>query len=116
MAEVQDQNSDEKRRTRTPGVQYPGASLPTVLTVLRMIDELGGQATVGRIASRVGRSEETAEFKRLIISARVYGLAEWDNEAKSVLALTEDGQAAIADDPEAILQRAFLRPEVFRQV
>lgn len=107
------------RRTRTPGVQYPGSSLSAAADVARHIDEGGGRISIGRLAGLVGQSENAATFKRLIISARAFGLVDWANEQHTVLALTENGTTVLHGDPDQrriVLQRALVAPPVFRQV
>jgi hypothetical protein len=103
------------RRTRTPGIQYPGASLADVLNLLGVLEADGGEVSVGRIAARVEMAEGAANFKRLLISARAYGLAEWVNADKTVLGITVAGRKAAAGEPDELL-RALIRPPAFRNI
>ena len=112
-------DSGTGKRRRSPGVRYPGASLPKVLAALRHIEEAGGTALIGTLSVRVGLKESNADFVRLIASARSYGLAEWANPNHTALLLTSEGAAALDDmapDHAAALQRAILRPDAFAAV
>jgi hypothetical protein len=102
-------------RTRTPGIRYPGASIPTVLDMLRVLDGDGGASSIGRVAARLDMTEGAATFKRVLISARNYGLAEWGNTEKTVMRLTPEGQRALAGD-QPTLRRALILPPAFRAV
>lgn len=103
------------KRTRAPGVQYPGASLATVLELLSVLDGAGGSSSIGRVAAKMDMAEGAATFKRVLISARGYGLARWANTDKSVLEMTESGRLAVGGDV-AVLQRALVMPPTFRTV
>ncbi len=106
-------------RRRAPSVRYPGSALPRVAQVVAYLDEVGGTASLGSLASRLNLSEKNADFVRLVASARSYGVADWGNANRSSLRLTEDGEAVAHgtdEERQAALARAFLRPPVFARV
>lgn len=106
-------------RRRSPSVRYPGATLARVAQVVGYLDEVGGTASLGAIASHVGLSETNADFVRLVASARSYGLADWGNPNRSSLRLTADGALVAqgeADERQQALARAFLRPALFARI
>lgn len=110
--------SQRTRRQRTPGRQYPGASLPRALDALAHFRASGGRISVGTLAVRVGLRETNSDFKRLLSSLTGYGLARFTGGEKSVLELEPDGQVALeepSDDRDRVLQRTLVRPEVFRE-
>jgi len=116
---VTDDLEEAADRRRAASVRYPGAALTRVAQVLAFLDEVGGTASVGSLAGRVGLSEKNADFVRLVASARSYGLADWGNPNRSSLRLTEDGEAVVRgsdDERHGALARAFLRPPVFARV
>lgn len=107
------------KRTRTPGVRYPGASLQRVHQALNVLHAAGGTATIGTLAARIRMSETNADFVRLVASARSYGLANWASTARSALSLTVDGEAVFGQDEttaQDARQRAALRPDLFQRV
>jgi len=107
------------RRSRSPGRRYPGASLARVLQVAALIGETGDRMTVGTLAGRLNASERASKFQRLLVSLIDYGIAEWSGDGKRVLQLTDDGRSAVNgsdEDRGQVLQRALVRPGVFREV
>ena len=110
-----DEIEGSSKRTRAPGIHYPGASIAKVLELLKVLDAAGGTSSIGRVSAKLGMPEGAASFKRVLISARNYGFAEWENTDKSVIAMTEGGHKALAGDL-AVLKRALVLPSAFRTV
>lgn len=103
------------KRTRTPGVRYPGASLATVIDLLKILDAAGGESSIGRVAAKLEMAEGGATFKRVLISARSYELAEWSDSDQSVIGMTAAGHKALAGDL-TVLRRALILPPTFRAI
>jgi hypothetical protein len=109
----------EPKRARTPGKRYPGASLTEVIALLRQVDTAGGSISIGLLASKLDKPQTGSPFLRLVASARSYGLADYAGNNTALVQLTADGDAAIGADEAArlaALQRALVRPDIFRIV
>jgi hypothetical protein len=115
-----DNPQPNEKRIRSPGKRYPGASLLEVIDLIRAVDANGGDISTGLLASRLGGvSEGGSPFKRLLASARSYGLADYDEKNNALVRLTESGQSAISTDGERsreALRQAFVLPEMFQVV
>lgn len=98
-------------------VQYPRIDLSEALRVARVAYDLGGSASSGLVADKIGMSEGGGAFQARLSSTAKYGLIVRKGDIVSATGLATDIFTAYSEDERKALQfKAFLNVPLFRDI
>ena len=97
-------------------VDYPRASLKSVLELAKAIDDLGGSCTLGMAAERMSRKISGA-FSMLISSASKFGLVENKGQKLSTTNLYKDYKLSYTEEEKSQkLREIMLSVQLFQSI
>lgn len=114
--------SKGKQGRKAGAIPFPRNSLNDALRVAKSIwnDNAGRPFPLGDLATKLGYSPTTGNFRDLLRSAERYGLTEgtWVQDTTKTIALSSVGMSIVApkvgEDPNAYIRNALETPEVFK--
>lgn len=97
-------------------LDYPRGSLKSALDLADAVDALGGEASMGMAADKMGRKVSGA-FNALMSSASKYGLIDTKSQKITVTQLYRDYRLAYTpDEANLALRTALLKPPIFQGI
>ncbi len=111
----------EKKQSRSPN--FPAISLPQAINRVAELNDTIGQdtrhASLQDAEEAWGISERSSQMNQVCAALRAYGLVEYQNtDAERLLRITGEADAIRRHEPHRpdCLLRAFLKPDMFREV